>query len=370
MGIDVYATGRFPKARILRAKGQEALTLVEASARAWAKPFGPLYAARVEGDTLWLSLFPFAGDIEIGATPQGITARFRSSNLGAGFHVAAVELLEHLDQKHAIGWAWADETGYAPGHNIAALEQAMADFVGVLARFGDAMGSFCLDTALAGARPGRIGPMGPLGASFAPQDLQPWPEPGLTAQTWTRLLRAALWQGPWGPPLTDEDEREARVIRHCAERAGPLHEDLAVALAEWQGAQTICPRPQAQGIGYRRGMLRRELVPGLTMELPGQAAPAIEDGELRFLHADFWLGILHAEVKPGFAFPPAFPGPDIAIGDIAMRKGKMATGSASVAIFRPVPHDLVILTLASTEPWVREALDDWLATLLASDVFT
>ncbi len=322
MGIDAQTTSKtFPKGRLLRAKGENALSMLIATAKTWAEAqhLGPFFAVTYPTPTTAeITLLPVADPLILTVTKSAISAGFRSSNGGPGFHVLVITLLDHIAKTHAMSWQWQasdgtqlDETGYATHRDFAVLQTAMTGFMTTLATIAARDikdGSLCLPMDLQGARPGTIGPLGPLpddwgqqvqqadtttlqtlGAGFFPC----WTQPH-DPQFWQSLLRAMLWQiAEWRPTLTDRDDRIHRQITHAlkmAQQTTPLPPDLQRAIQDYTAARLDDGPPAQDGIGYRKNLLHWALYPSWSLRLPGYVSFADNEGSASFDHPGFWLG--------------------------------------------------------------------------------
>lgn len=107
----------------------------------------------------------------------------------------------------------------------------------------------------------------------------PWPHPGLNADVWSRLARAALWTAfTWSAPMpplaraaeafAEHAEAEARRFGGSALDADEV--DIAGVRAAIEGAAEARPvTPAPVGPGYLRRWRRRRICDGASVEAPG-----------------------------------------------------------------------------------------------------
>lgn len=416
MGIDAQAYSRaLPKGMVLRLSGRRALETIARSAGDWASAqgLGPLFQTRMtEEGNLEVELVPVADPVIFTAEHDRITAGFRSSNGGPGFHAAVVEMMEHLDRKLDLGWRWTDsegydldETGYARHKDFAALQGSMADFLRGLSRSvantPGAGNALCLPLGLGLTEETINCPLGPQSPAWAAQipdlsaaDLRDmaaeffiWWDRGLTPATWEGLLRAQLWMNaPWRPAYSAADTLTEQQIDHTVARLAalghPLPADLAEACAEYATLRKTTDQvPAPHGIGYRKRLVCHFLTENWTLSLPGYLAPRTDENGSGWEHPALWLGLKIFELPldntagTDISWPASFTGATREIRPgIFSRKSSRDTdpdGSTQMAVVisqRPGVRHLMLMTLSSHLDWPFDEFDDWIGSITCPDL--
>ncbi|GAB1479429.1 hypothetical protein MASR2M74_19930 [Paracoccaceae bacterium] len=416
MGLNAQAYSRaLPKGMFLRQSGANALETIARSAGDWAKAqgLGPLFQTRMtEEGNLEVELVAVADPVIFTAEHDRITAGFRSSNGGPGFHAAVVEMMEHLDQKLDLGWRWTDsegydldETGYARHKDFAALQGSMTDFLRTLLRsVGNRPGAgnaLCLPLGLGLTGETYNGPLGPQSPAWCAQipDLSAadqrdkaaeffiWWDRGLTPATWERLLRAQLWMNaPWRSACNAADTLTEQQIDHTVARLAalghPLPADLAEACAGYAALRKTTDQvPAPRGIGYRKRLVCHFLTASWTLSLPGYLAPKTDKNGSGWEHPALWLGLkifelpLDSAAGSEISWPASFTS---ATGEIRpgifSRKSSRDThaeGSTQMAVVisqRPGMRHLMLMTPSSHLDWPFDEFDDWIGSITCPDL--
>ncbi|NTT84676.1 hypothetical protein [Tabrizicola fusiformis] len=416
MGIDAQAYSRaLPKGLVLRLSGRRALETIARGASDWASAqgLGPLFQTQITDDgNLEISLVPVADPVIFTAEHDRITADFRSSNGGPGFHAAVVEMMEHLDRKLDLGWRWTDsegydldETGYARHKDFAALQGSMADFLRGLswsvANMPGAGNALCLPLGLGLTGETYNGPLGPQSPAWCAQipdlsaaDLRDraaeffiWWDRGLTPATWEGLLRAQLWMNaPWRPACNAADPLTEQQIDHTVARlvalGHPLPADLAEACAEYAALRKATDQvPAPRGIGYRKRLVCHFLTASWTLSLPGYLAPKTDENGSGWEHPAFWLGLkiyelpLDSTAGTDISWPASFTSAtrEIRPGIFSRKSSRdtHAEGSTQMAVVisqRPGMRHLMLLTLSSHLDWPFDEFDDWIGSITCPDL--
>lgn len=417
MGIDAQAYSRaLPKGLVLRLSGRRALETIAHSASDWASAqgLGPLFQTQITDDgNLEISLVSVADPVIFTAEHDRITAGFRSSNGGPGFHAAVAEMMEHLDRQLDLGWRWTDgegydldETGYARHKDFAALQGSMANFLrGLLSRAvvntPGAGNALCLPTGLGLTGEDVNRPLGPQSRAWGAQipelseadllaeaaEFFVWWDKGLTPATWERLLRAQLWMNaPWRPACSAGDTLTEQQIDHTVARLAalghPLAADLAEACAEYAALRKTTDQvPAPRGIGYRKRLICHFLTPNWTLSLPGYLAPRNDKSGSGWEHPAFWLGLKIYELPldntagTDIAWPASFTSATREIRPgIFSRKSSRDTdpdGSTQMAVVisqRPGVRHLMLVTLSSHLDWPFDEFDDWIGSITCPDL--
>lgn len=416
MGIDATALcTALPKRFFIPLSGPATLKIIAETTRTWADTngLGPLTTITPEQDgSLAVLLVPVGDPILFTAAHDRLTAAFRSSNTGPGFHSAAVDLLDHLAEQLKIVWGWTasdgtplDETDFGRTRDFAALSSRLAQFLKDLARTTEGLDgthgiSFCLPLGLGGvpehvATPLGLAPLSWVSEVLSASDKQllslaqsfyPWWQPGLGADTLQSLLSAMLWQNAeWRPPH-DEDDSTHTQITHLRQMLMRLHHalpaDLETALAAYDHHRSSDRPPASQGIGYRRRLINERIYQSWSIDRPGYARRVPDGDSAAWEHPGFWLGAtsMRISLKPGA--PPIYPwsadcpGPDIAIrpGIVARLTARktdeqgQSLQQAFVVSARENSFQLLLLTLSSHLDWPYDAFPDWVASITCPDL--
>lgn len=420
MGIDATAVcTALPKGWLSRMSGPKALQAIPKLATNWAttQGLGPLCQTAVLPDgTLQVELVPIAEPLRFTATADRLTASFRSSGMGPGYHRAAVALLDHLAEKMKFSWRWTatdgtplDETGYGQTRDTAALEAAMLAFLRNLGRIAQtsimndeaSAVALCIPMGL-GRENGKIAcPMG-----YQPQDWAgelsemddaallteakaffPWWDVGLGGATLETLLRALLWQNAeWRLAMSASDQLTLSQIDHLRLRlqalGHPLPQDLQTALRDLEACQLTEDAPAPEGIGYRKQLIYQQIFKSWSIERPGYAWPVENGDNAAWEHFGFWMGAAALTFAPDQIGPTPFLWPKHAVGtETEIRPGisyrltavehSESGGKLQQAFILSKRDDcsqLLVLTLSSHLDWPYEAFPSWIATVSCPDL--
>ncbi len=419
MGIDATALcTALPRRLLMRMSGPQTLRAIETLTQDWAlsQGLGPVCTTAPQPDEkLAVLLVPVADPIVFTASDTRLTAGFRSSNTGPGFHAAVVDLLDHLAEQLKITWGWTatdgtplDETGFAQTRDFAALQATMAGFLTSLAGVAQQMAAtgtqsqgLCVPLGL-GHVAGQIGgPMGLFPATWpddhmalsephqlaAAASFFPWWDAGLTAQTVERLLRAQLWQtAEWRPPVSEQDRRTQAQIAHNRAWLGrlghPIPADLQQALQEYDHHQTSESPPADNGIGYRKRLIHQQIFSSWSISRPAYAWPVDNGSSAAWEHPGFWLSAtsLTIDTTPGTATPFVWPAPytgpirDIRPG-LSYRlttptrdENGQRLQQALIVSPRIGRTELLLVTLSSHLEWPYDRFETWIATVGCPDL--
>lgn len=267
-----------------------------------------------ERPALYFRVHPCTEDVEISAAgPDRLVVSAKTSTAGPGYHRYLCRLLQRAGAENGVEWLPAndveetqDDTGYFHSGDAEAVDQAMLDWAGGLARqiieiSGEGHDGIAVSMP-AGRRfeaEGVITPLGPKPREWFeavaenPEEadaLFPWWDDGFDARYYLGRALTRMWlELRWGPAL-DEEDRE--LLRHVAEllaRAYQLDPGLAYPWREWKeilGYLGEKPRPEieaaalsAEGplVGYRRSPLRVDLPGGWSIRIPGSLKESLED---------------------------------------------------------------------------------------------
>src|SRR5262249_51718623 len=131
--------------------------------------------AELEDTGVLISIYPSAGDIRFHIGGGEVQFDAKTSIAGPGYHVAVVDMCDHLREELGIDWKWpagADDTDYVINRSRAALTekfvvqfQAFCEFV---ESKPEAAQAFNLEIGLAARRPkgAAASPMGIFSAQF------------------------------------------------------------------------------------------------------------------------------------------------------------------------------------------------------------
>jgi hypothetical protein len=268
---------------------------------------------------LYAFLHPADEPVEFWITEDRLYCAAQTSAAGPGYHAYVVETLDWLAQELSIAWVWdneneelGDETGYVRHRDFDRLQFAMADWSREVARL-------VIDRARAGSQNFRLSlsvelsnaieelrftsafalsPMGPWDKTFfenvasaddmvlpsVAKTFFPWWDRGFTPTTWFNIARVLLWtEFPWRSPLETDERQIGHFAVDCiarAEEQGYPNARPDLNYAELQtllsaGNAFIAPAPN--GIGYKRGAMRRSFPDGWTIAVPGYFLEIVED---------------------------------------------------------------------------------------------
>jgi hypothetical protein len=263
---------------------------------------------------------------------------------GPGYHAFVVEALDALAQAYGLDWCWdqvegqqTELFGYRHGGDYTALQRGMAAWLQALAQ-----------ELLRSEETGGLGiclppdyrivsehfAASPLGfwdrewfertASCDAEGLEqrarrffPWWEQGFGADFWFKCGLTRAWLTvPWRSCNDEDEEQECRFVLDCFGKARQLDPTLKLPVNEIAQleavlkADDLTPPPDAEGIGFRRRMMRRGLPGAWTVELPGYWFDDLEDEDSTavYWYADrtFRASAFVVEEQPGA--PPTAAG--------------------------------------------------------------
>jgi len=275
------------------------------SAERWARKRGlhELFFG-VAGDTsATISFFPPSGTIRFDIARGRITFDAKTSIAGPGFHVATVELCDHLATDLNLRWRWdagGDQTGYAKHRDFSQLETEFTEqFLAFCGFYETASGNgFALNLTEGLAIEGFdavAAPMGPLPFAFFRNALHdtehlvenarrvfPWWNKTADHEFWMNALRAMLWaEVEWRAPRTPWETFVLGAVNAAASHLDLGHEpELAAALHELNelsSSADVFVAPPAQGVGYRRGKRVFHLTGPWRINLPAYYIEQPED---------------------------------------------------------------------------------------------
>lgn len=264
---------------------------------------------------LLASFHPGSEDVVLTARDDGgLIASAVTSTAGPGYHAYVCEVLHALGEKFDIAWdaedpsgETGDETGYFHTRDRAALEDAMARWLSVLAgrvraltKEGHTDIALSLPVGREYTHDGLFAtPLGPRDAAWldatcadgrAGFDVFPWSEPGtgagyLLGRALVRMWTDVRWRTPAATAAEEretleevialleaayaDDPRRAYPWREWAELLALLGRDSLLATRAQLRAETA---PLTPAIGYRRREVRVTISGGWSLVVPGDFA--------------------------------------------------------------------------------------------------
>ena len=418
MGIDAQTFSTvLPMGKLWRVKGEKALRLIRDQAEAWAvkNELGPFFDSTPPlGNSIHISILPIADSIEFTLSQIGVSAGFRSSNGGPGYHAAVIDLLDDLALTLKMSWNWrtsdggcSDETGYALNRDFEQLQAQMGNFLRLLAQWvvrdGSNKGPLCLPYGLGFDSAGYSCPLGPkdgiwpqIVSEADPNELLleaatffPWWGRARNSQFWEAMILGSLWQNAvWRAPVSEREEMVIRAVEHAASRLGALPGQLGAnisnALLEFRNSVAIDHSPSERGIGYRRRRVYHDIFQNWSIQLPGwliESSPSEDNSVALFYcgdrslrvtsfsftgelgpssqlpgHPSEWLAAIegaHDQEVDGFLFRKSPPERDAEEGCYLR--------TALVAKLESSGRSFLFLTLAAEDLGQLDVFDEWLA---------
>lgn len=304
-------------------EAQDDLWITEVEAWFRKHCVGTLVSARYTHDALgrrflFLRLHPLAPGMKLLDLGEGkLQVVADTAPVGPGYHVFLCETLRKLSLAFDICWeatnserGLGDPTGYFETGDEMQLyrlvldwfrEQAVAALVHV--RDSGSATSLLLPEQVVFTHDGVVAtPMGPRGIEWLELvskkpahaiPVFPWWQPGQGARSHLARALGQMWTDVrWRPPVTDGERGSLVEISHLLEQAmeGDTN-GLAIPWREWSeilryidasGPLVEHVASQAEGcsgplVGYRRRPVRRTLLGGWSIEVPGSFAEKWED---------------------------------------------------------------------------------------------
>jgi uncharacterized cupin superfamily protein len=247
-----------------------------------------------------------AGDpLEIVVTERGeFQASAKTSAVGPGFHIRAVEIVRRVAERFAIDFGpfgqpedHFDETGFFDSGD---REAVLRHFTRFAAQMGSALGHHLANGAERLRLNMPVGvdfamgtiqtPLGPRDAAWArdlaegaqPIDtLYPWAGTEEDARCWRGHALAAMWtEVRWRIPIDDEETALLSRIDQWLERAHQMDPGMELPWHEWEEilgylnrrsrfaariAEMTAEPPEGPRIGYRRQPVRRHIGEGWSL---------------------------------------------------------------------------------------------------------
>jgi len=315
MGLGIHLVGSVPRRGLLRRppSRDQLFSDITQVAAAFAdrqpRPLKDWYWASPGDDTLYVCLFPVEENVLFTLEDHSLVCSAKTSTAGPGYHAYMVRFLDVLSSKLGIAWRpeedeEGDETGYFQTRDFRALQDSMQTFLGMLSRT-------CLKLAEDGAGVQTLGmPLGfmPKHDGFAASATGVWPrefferlsaggddhdeasrayfpwwDEGLTASNLRAFGLVRCWMDVrWVIPESDEERWLYESVLECFDAARRLDHGLSLPepditeLRELLDPNAELDAPYPKGIGYLRGLMKRPLPGGWTVELPGYYSSELE----------------------------------------------------------------------------------------------
>ncbi|MCO5171847.1 MAG: hypothetical protein M9894_36570 [Planctomycetes bacterium] len=259
-----------------------------------------------DGATLAVALHPAEEALRCEVKGDRLHVGGRTNSAGPGYHAFLIDLLDRAGE--ACGLVWDPPEDLTASEDLSALQAGAADWLREVARriaelaregHGSLGVSLPEGTVLVDER--RVA--SPLGlwepawfeetAALEGDALLaraaaffPWFGGGLDAAAWARAGLVIAWvELPWRAPRDDAEARRYQQARLCFARARSLDPEVALPpgvedevrrLLDARGRQLEAPA--ADGVGFRRRVLRWALAGGWSIELPGYYTSTLERG--------------------------------------------------------------------------------------------
>ena len=259
------------------------------------------------GDHMWISVVPFAENIELFVDAGAVVFSAKTSGAGPGYHEFVVAILDELEVELGLAWSFGedegDETGFRESRETAELRRTMAGQARGLARMViESMGQGTLVNMGLDFRPKVRGfaasPLGEWSAEWfdrlaaatdaealaLAEDFFPWWNRELSGDEFAKFGMVVCWNDVrWVSPVGDAEELAIGTALDCFEQARELGTRLEIpelVRAELKrlaspDAPTHAPGPE--GVGYRRRMVTVSLPGHWELEVPGYFHDAVED---------------------------------------------------------------------------------------------
>ncbi len=266
-----------------------------------------------EGGVLYVQLHPAEEPVEFILDGGMIVAAAKTSSAGPGYHAWLVDLLEEVGRRVDVPWNWADQgngegdgTGFHDSYDFTSLQASMADWLVELARSVLIKGDHA-EHPIALSLP--VGDM-VLGDAFAVSGTGSWSREWFESITgsddavrlqaadaffpaWHPRDDARYWRGcglalcwypmRWVQPADLTEETLYKAALGCFAKAHEMNPTIDLPEPEIREIWSLLARegadrpPAPNGIGFRRGVMLRELPGGWSAHVPGYFATEHRD---------------------------------------------------------------------------------------------
>jgi hypothetical protein len=280
-----------------------------------------VFGAQTDGTVLSLQMHPAEEPVEFSVEAGKLLCSAKTSSAGPGYHAFLVESLERTADKLGEKWNWGgddedygDETGYYEHRDFKRLQDEMCTWLKTLSEnmLGDsALHNLSLSMPLGYSVVGDYFAMSPMGfrnkdwfKSVMTDDADsllrkcmgyfPWWEKDFTAEFYFKCALCAAWVDlPWHTALDDAEVKKYTFVLDCFKKAKELDQSLQIPENEIKDIRLYCdknsdaPAPNAEGIGFKKHLMLRDLTGGWNAEIPGYFYHEMEDDDTT---AVYWFG--------------------------------------------------------------------------------
>lgn len=329
MGYGIHVTGTAHRAGLFGFGAKPAKTLQSIQKAIDATVVEPIHRrfldCQMTKDVLFVKLHPATEDMEISVKGSEILVSAKTSTAGPGYHAYLIDVLDSVSRLAGIDFDWTngeeagDETGYHEHRDIELLRdesvcwlRAIRDqIVNAAAETNRFQVNMPIGFDSVASDYFAMTPMGefsrewfeefPLSddnaaKAMAEQIFPAW-QGRDHASYWLNIARyLMLWDVEWTVPVDQRQRKRYENVIACVEYARPLDPMLEAPeteLEELRGllesGESSAP-PQSKGIGFRRGLMQRQLGGNWDGHIPGYFYIGTQTHDGGNSHRFYWFG--------------------------------------------------------------------------------
>lgn len=309
---------------------------IESESRKWANDYGigPLFFTYELTPVLsHFTFYPLNESLRFEIDDQRVSIGVKTSSAGAGYHVAFIDLCDHLEKTLKLKWRWklsgcdgGDETGYAVSRDFSALQdQHLKQAAHILNWcFSEkVLKDMCIHVRpeLAHKHEKIAGPRGYIEVIelseyevMSSADIEELAKKILTWQDskvdeifWLNTLEAILWhEYKWRNAYDEYEHYIESCLNFCIDNlpASGVSKEIQKAIEEYKSTSRGLTEPEIRGIGYRKRRLYTDISDPWRCSIPGYFVASMQDDNATsvFTHGDIVLrgSSMSVDVKDGY----------------------------------------------------------------------